>query len=448
MNKKLIFAGVGSIAVLLPFGINEYINSKCPELSKEIITKNSANALPSFARQTGYSCNTCHTIPPRLNKFGMMFKMKGYTEGKSLDEIMVGDNHTIPKYNPLSIRVLSFPYSKQKGESNETIFPSEFMLAFAGRISENFGGVLEPIYEAEEGKWGIEYARATYVQNIGKNILLGLIGGWTSPTGTDPFISLDYHGRRLTRSIATPHIALKNTGLQDIFSFNNRGISAYGYFSNLVYLNIGAYRGNTSLTNENIGLEEAKINQSDKDPIDFYSRIALTKSIFSSDLNIGGFYYSGKDNLQNPDGSALSINGIAYEKDKPQRVGIDFGVQKYFKNGLMFELLGLYMSGKDKISTINNEISINHNGWNLAGTLYVGSKWGFSVIYGVYKFNDDNPLTDGNENGLERQDTTLHVSYMIRPNIRIGAEYQKTDYSGSSDYESTYLTSLIFDFAY
>jgi hypothetical protein len=41
----------------------------------------SAQALPSFARQTGQPCGTCHTDFPALTPFGRRFKALGYTTG-------------------------------------------------------------------------------------------------------------------------------------------------------------------------------------------------------------------------------------------------------------------------------------------------------------------------------------------------------------------------------
>src|SRR6476660_8705660 len=41
----------------------------------------SAQALPSFARQTGQPCGTCHTSFPGLTPFGRRFKLLGYTTG-------------------------------------------------------------------------------------------------------------------------------------------------------------------------------------------------------------------------------------------------------------------------------------------------------------------------------------------------------------------------------
>src|SRR5579864_5977983 len=37
-----------------------------------------AVAVPSFARQTGMACSTCHTVFPELTPFGREFKLNGY----------------------------------------------------------------------------------------------------------------------------------------------------------------------------------------------------------------------------------------------------------------------------------------------------------------------------------------------------------------------------------
>src|ERR1700724_419962 len=40
-----------------------------------------AEALPSFARQTGQPCGACHTDFPALTPYGRRFKLLGYTTG-------------------------------------------------------------------------------------------------------------------------------------------------------------------------------------------------------------------------------------------------------------------------------------------------------------------------------------------------------------------------------
>jgi len=61
----------------------------------------SAEAIPSFARQTGAACSTCHTnsFGPNLTPFGRTFKLKGYTMG--------GDSGGLP---PLSAMVMGSFY--------------------------------------------------------------------------------------------------------------------------------------------------------------------------------------------------------------------------------------------------------------------------------------------------------------------------------------------------
>ena len=41
----------------------------------------SAVALPSYARQTGQPCGTCHTDFAGLTPYGRLFKIQGYTAG-------------------------------------------------------------------------------------------------------------------------------------------------------------------------------------------------------------------------------------------------------------------------------------------------------------------------------------------------------------------------------
>src|SRR5450631_1897023 len=46
-----------------------------------LIKPPTASAVPSFARQTGQPCATCHTAFPELTPYGREFKLRGYTSG-------------------------------------------------------------------------------------------------------------------------------------------------------------------------------------------------------------------------------------------------------------------------------------------------------------------------------------------------------------------------------
>jgi len=78
-----------------------------------------AQALPSFARQTGQPCGTCHTDCPALTPYGRRFKLLGYTTGG-------GQFRTTP-----------FPVFPNASDSQP---PTDKMRAYAKAIESGTGG--------------------------------------------------------------------------------------------------------------------------------------------------------------------------------------------------------------------------------------------------------------------------------------------------------------------
>ena len=67
LSAVYVFGAAGACAVLVT-GI--------------VLASKPASALPSFARQTGQPCATCHNGAfPQLTPFGRQFKLNGYTAG-------------------------------------------------------------------------------------------------------------------------------------------------------------------------------------------------------------------------------------------------------------------------------------------------------------------------------------------------------------------------------
>src|SRR6202035_562250 len=65
-----------------------------------------ASAIPSYARQTGFPCKSCHYMPPELTPLGRAFKLNGYTIGGKPTVTSPGKGNT----SGLSI-LESFPLS-------------------------------------------------------------------------------------------------------------------------------------------------------------------------------------------------------------------------------------------------------------------------------------------------------------------------------------------------
>jgi len=418
---------LSTVLLMLPFAVNEYFNSRCPELPKDLLKPNSAGAVPSFARQTGLSCTSCHTIPPRLNTYGRIFKMRGYTDGTAIGDLSVGKGESILKNSPVTVRLFSLPYSKQKGSDREILIPDELVVAFGGRVAENVGTFTA--FASEEGHaFEPEIVKVAFLYDAGTTVI-GLVGGKTSPTGTDPFESLNLYSR-ITRFKTTVWSGVLKKDTADLWDLHNYGASLYAYVGNLLYLNGGLYTG---IVRDGSSIK----NKDSSDPFDIYARVALTPPGLPADINVGAFYYAGKD--EPAGGNPANLGGNS--SYKPRRMGLDLGVIKSFGD-ISLELNGLYVDAKDSFSTSPD---FKHRGYNLSLTLYWKYRAGVSLLYGDYRYKTDNPVTGDNEEGLKRSDTTLHVSYLFRPNVRLGAEYTTTRYSPG---DRTDLTSLILDLAF
>ena len=70
-QKKLAGAGVATAAAIFGFVFSAVTFGAISP----------ADALPSYARQTGQPCGTCHTDYPGLTPYGRLFKLGGYTAG-------------------------------------------------------------------------------------------------------------------------------------------------------------------------------------------------------------------------------------------------------------------------------------------------------------------------------------------------------------------------------
>src|SRR5580700_4281991 len=61
------------------FGVSAFAAVVAAAAALFTVSAGPAEALPSFARQTGQPCAVCHTAFPELTPFGRRFKIGGYT---------------------------------------------------------------------------------------------------------------------------------------------------------------------------------------------------------------------------------------------------------------------------------------------------------------------------------------------------------------------------------
>ncbi len=116
-----------------------------------------ARAVPSFSRQTGLACSSCHTSPPELTPFGRQFKLNGYTFSTAAKVEDAGDRKQSPlslaKILPLAAMLqvsLTSTNSPQPGTQNGNFeFPQQASLFLAGSWTGHIGSFVQVTYQGQ-----------------------------------------------------------------------------------------------------------------------------------------------------------------------------------------------------------------------------------------------------------------------------------------------------------
>ena len=205
--------------------------------------------LPSFARQTGLSCNVCHYDPPELTAFGRAFKLNGYTLVTNPKKETIGNGKDLQLLKNLPIAVMlqigdTGLQKKQPGTQNGTVeFPQQLSLFLAGAIAPHIGTFTQVTYDHQSDHFTMDNTDVRYANHTtvgGKDLTYGIdlnnnptVGDlWNStPAWGFPYIGSD----ETPGSIAAPVI---DGGLaQDV-----AGAGAYAMYDNHMYGQVMLYR--------------------------------------------------------------------------------------------------------------------------------------------------------------------------------------------------------------
>ena len=137
--------------------------------------------MPSFARQTGMTCEACHTVFPELNHFGRMFKANAYT----LDNLNQVRGITPTKQEmldlaglpPLSVMVQISDTQLSKSlpdgtggpghsQTNTVGFPQQLSIFYAGKIAPHLGAMIQLTYADDSGTVGIDNTDVRFANNV------------------------------------------------------------------------------------------------------------------------------------------------------------------------------------------------------------------------------------------------------------------------------------------
>lgn len=150
-----------------------------------------AQAVPSYARQTGSDCAACHVggYGPQLTPYGIRFKIGGYTDSDGKDgkiplSAMVVANWTRSAGN--------LPETPNHFSSNNNSAMQEASLFVAGRLTDNIGTFIQTTYSGVDRKSALDQVDIRYARNLRLGDQEGTVGLSLNgnPTLTDPFNTL------------------------------------------------------------------------------------------------------------------------------------------------------------------------------------------------------------------------------------------------------------------
>jgi hypothetical protein len=247
-----------------------------------------AQALPSFARQTGQPCGTCHTDFPALTPYGRRFKLLGYTTGggefrttpfssqagkdaraeyekmmgyvKALPSSTTTTNEADKDYVPPISMMAIVGYTRTQADltgtdpysANNNVVLSPFSAFYGGAITENIGAFAQVTYNAvPPGGFGDPFGHTWTWDNTDVRYAdtahfgpLDLIYGITAnnnPTvqdvwNTTPAWSFPYAVSTILGPQGHP------TTIEGAFAAHVGGVGAYTFINDLLYLEFTGYK--------------------------------------------------------------------------------------------------------------------------------------------------------------------------------------------------------------
>jgi len=229
------------------------------------LTLPSAWAVPSYARQTGMACSTCHTVFPELTPFGREFKLNGYVldnmkqiKGITIQRAETMSLNTIP---PLSAMAqisythtsAALPDSAATGalaQDGEASFPQQVSLFYAGKIADGLGAFMQLTYSGPGDHFGLDNTDIRYATHTSfdpasqQDVIFGATLN-NNPTVQDPWNSTPAWGYPFSGSATapTPITSAKLDSGAGAIGQNSAGLGGYMWFDHSIYAELTLYTG-------------------------------------------------------------------------------------------------------------------------------------------------------------------------------------------------------------
>ena len=242
LSPLYIFGGAGACALALAAGLS--------------LRAGPASALPSFARQTGQPCATCHNgVFPQLTPYGRQFKLNGYTSGGTRCHDSVASDPTpqipisvmlLPTYTHIGKDLVDLPVNRDGDlnglKTNNNVMVQSESVFYGGQIYCQLGAFIQATYSRTDEAFGWDNADIRYANRAnvhGMDLIYGLTVN-NNPTVEDP-----WNTTPAWRIPGDPFPAFDPgfpAPLIDGLGTTVAGAGAYVFANNMFYAAVSAYR--------------------------------------------------------------------------------------------------------------------------------------------------------------------------------------------------------------
>jgi len=363
---------------------------------------NSAQAIPSFTRQTGMACTACHTqaFGPNLTPYGRAFKLNAYTWGSN-DSLL----------SRISGSVQGSLTNTKKDDpsfSNNSIALDQASIFFGGRVVDQMGAMLQLTYAGVGNTFYFDNTdiRISDETSIFDQSVIYGVSFNNNPTvqdlwNTTPAWGYPYVGSALA---ATPSAApiISNVGGQV------GGATLYSMIADTVMLEAGAYTsfakgvqrgmGQWDTSNPNYSANSGSIKINGGAP---YWRIALQKEWQGNYVSLGHFGFRAD----------VQPNVTVPGNDRYTDLGMDFNYQYLANTKHIVEA---------KASYIREQQQLFSTYYNLGGATQLNQQLGFLGLNSSYTYDQTYTLALGYNHIYGNSDTILYTSSI---NAKPNSEY-------------------------
>jgi len=285
-----------------------------------LLAPGSAQAVPSFARQTGMACEACHTVFPELTPFGRRFKLNAYTIDNLPQVSGIASNKEqtllLNQLPPLSF-MFQMSYTSTKSavpdtqagtgsvppdalaKNGQVLFPQQASLFYAGRIAPNLGAFVQMTYDGTSATFGWDNTDIRYASLASDKFLWGVSFN-NNPTVQDPWNSTPAWQTPFDQRSATAPVPGAATALDGgLADAGVAGVSVYGWWNDSIYGEFGVYHSAPAASQA--------LDSTNLDVVDGWSpywRVAFEKQWDRNSWEVGAYGVTAK--LFPGGGNALS----------------------------------------------------------------------------------------------------------------------------------------------